>query len=444
MPMPMGPILPYTGIPVAGNTGTSSSLDPNVQQVLDLLKQLDQQAPIAPPAPPPPLSLPRRTIGSLGDAISAMAAVRAGGQPPAIGTFNASTQRQQQDYIKRLTDFQNQQQESANEERRLRATVGSQALLESQKAKSAFEVAKLKADAQGAKPLKSTVSTIQGADGKTVRVRDTFDPVTGEHLGREVLGEPPPPPEGFTTQFDENGNLYYIPKSPIVRPSAPTRTIGTSGSNVGPQAGQTPSPGGVVQVMGPGGKPFKKTPAANLEGIQQQLDNSEYLLNEMRSNWLQRPEGGIRQGVGTALANTLATGTGAKMGLSGVASAFDKHAVIHERDRTAIATALTFPFTGSRRALSTATQSLENIIPHYTDPPDVWNTFDEQVRQVIANARKMPWGENPEQNAQLYQPLFNSFLTNVAAAKGQPVTQDPKEAAKQLLEQYKKEYAPAK
>lgn len=234
-------------------------------------------------------------------------------------------------------------------------------------------------------------------------------------------------PIHWQVAYDEFGNAIQLPTSPLPQRGVPQgASAGAPGITTAPQpteGGQQPQGGGPSNVLGPrlnrqGIRElgFKKIPGTNIQGIQQQLDNADLMLNEMRSNWLQRPPGAARQALGTASANLMSRGIGANLGLSGLASAIDPHAVIHERDREAIATTLSFPLSGSRRGMEGARQSLLGIIPHYTDPPEVWDAFDTQMRQLIANSRRMPWGDNPEGAAQQYENSFDSVLANVSSA----------------------------
>jgi hypothetical protein len=193
------------------------------------------------------------------------------------------------------------------------------------------------------------------------------------------------PPLGYQLGYDEQGKAMWFPK---------------------PGAG----PLKAIPALDPQGGQVRKSPPANLLGIQQQLDTVQTLVGEMRSNYQQGPTSGIKRGVGTAGANLFSRGVGAQLGLSGLASQLDQHAVIHERDREAAATALAFPLTGSRRSVEGARQSLLNIIPHYSDPPEVWQTFDRQMQQLVENARRMPWGENPDSAQDLYGQMLESVV----------------------------------
>lgn len=183
------------------------------------------------------------------------------------------------------------------------------------------------------------------------------------------------------------------------------------------------------------GEQVKKTPAANLQGIQQQLDNADRLMSEMLSNYQAGPKSTMLRSGGTAAANVLGGTVGGSLGLSGLASTIDPHAVVHERDREALATVLTFPLTGSRRSVEGARQSLLKIIPHYSDPPNVWAVFERQMRDVINSARRMPWGSDP-QMADQYGVQLDAAIARMQSESGggaPPV----KSRAQQILDDIK-------
>lgn len=165
------------------------------------------------------------------------------------------------------------------------------------------------------------------------------------------------------------------------------------------------------------GNPARPGTPANLAGIQQQLDNVARLMREMKSNYRAGPKSTGRRALGTASANILGGEIGGSLGLSGVASGIDPHAVIHERDRAAAATALAFPLTGSRRSMEGARQSLMQVIPHYSDPPNVWDVFDRQMTDLVATARRMPWGDDPEGSAEAYGNGIDAAVTAMNEAK---------------------------
>ena len=90
-------IAPPAGIgatpPVAAPTAVAPTTDPT-SLVEALLSRLE-----LPSVPEPPRAgIGRTIVGGLGDAIAAMAAVRAGGAPPRIGAFAAGQQRQQEQF----------------------------------------------------------------------------------------------------------------------------------------------------------------------------------------------------------------------------------------------------------------------------------------------------------------------------------------------------------
>lgn len=363
------------------------------------------------PQPPQLPALPsggQQIAGSIGDALMAMASIRAGGMPPAQGSFQTRLSGIQNQRMQLQQGYQNAVTEARSTDvagrNRLRSMLGSVAM---------------RPQSAAATKLNKTVYAVEDDQGvahryvrftnpQTGEVVPTPNPETGELENEHDLGVAP---QGYVLSYDQDGNAIWIkrPSGNVVGPSEP----GVSGAAL-PGEAPTGKPG-VIPVIGSSGKNVKKVPPANLVGLQQQLDNATKALDEMKENWLQRPKSGIMQGVGTAGANLLSRGMGAELGLSGLASAIDQHAVVHERDREALATMLAFPLTGSRRSVEGARKSLLDIIPHYTDPPEVWAVFEKQMRQIINNARRMPWGEQPNTSQDAYSAMLDAL---VAAAPG--------------------------
>ncbi len=87
----------------AGATGSTAStgpasVAPKTDNSEELVKNLLSRLSTAPASPPPTVGAGRQIAGGLGDALSAMAAVRAGGAPPSIGRFAATTEGRQRDF----------------------------------------------------------------------------------------------------------------------------------------------------------------------------------------------------------------------------------------------------------------------------------------------------------------------------------------------------------
>lgn len=89
--------------PVRGTTQTGSGdtpIDAGPSLVEELLSRLRVDA----PEPPPKIGPGRRILGSIGDALTAAATVRAGGTPPQIGTFAATVLQRQEDFKRRSAE----------------------------------------------------------------------------------------------------------------------------------------------------------------------------------------------------------------------------------------------------------------------------------------------------------------------------------------------------
>jgi hypothetical protein len=231
--------------PVSGNTG-GAGLDPELANLLTLISSVIEKPPLMPPPTPPmPQGTLRTVAGNLGDAIAAMAAVRAGGQAPQVGGFQASQMMRQQDYKKQQEDYLNRTAALESEGRTTRNAAKIGAISESQRQKSAEKVAGMKA--QG-RPLRFIPSTVT-INGVPTRVTDVYDPMTGEHLGR--------------AQEEEAGYAPFIqPAIPGVSPPVRIPRTGKAGTVEG---GVTPPPPGriVSDVV---------ADKASLQAIQQMSD----------------------------------------------------------------------------------------------------------------------------------------------------------------------------
>jgi hypothetical protein len=171
--------------PVSGNTG-GAGLDPELANLLTLISSVIEKPPLMPPPTPPmPQGTLRTVAGNLGDAIAAMAAVRAGGQAPQVGGFQASQMMRQQDYKKQQEDYLNRTAALESEGRTTRNAAKIGAISESQRQKSAEKVAGMRA--QATSKYRYIPSTVE-KDGKPMRAVDVFDPETNEWLGQRILG----------------------------------------------------------------------------------------------------------------------------------------------------------------------------------------------------------------------------------------------------------------
>jgi len=92
--------------------GETPEADPSESLIDDLLEKMDVGEK---PEPPPKIGRGRRIIGSIGDALTAMAAVRAGGTPPARGAFASQLLRQQEEFRIASAQFKQQQADLNNE-----------------------------------------------------------------------------------------------------------------------------------------------------------------------------------------------------------------------------------------------------------------------------------------------------------------------------------------
>lgn len=408
-----------TDLPWISSTGD----DPGVAMVHKLMSTMGISPAIEtmPMPQQPQLKTWQRILGAIGDGLMARAAVQSGGQPQPGAFFRAQMERQKA--------FRDALNEAMATNVKTRNTVRLGMAEEAQKAEDARRLAAIK--------TKPALKERLGVVGSEIhKIRDVVDPTTGETLYTHDLG---PAPQGYAYQQDLNGNIIQFPTSGPPQGSTGGGPIGAStGVRGKPTASANPKTmtdeagnqlqfdaktGKWIPSVDLSGKNVKKAPSANLQGIQQQLDNASLLLANMRANYnqaLKQGQGGIIRGVGTAIANTAGGETGAKFGLSGLAGKLNAKALKHERDREAVATSLAFPLTGSRRSVEGARQSLLRIIPHFSDPPDVWKFFEDQMREVIANSRKMPWGTTVN-NADTYAADLDRAMLNLGGTTIPPV-----------------------
>jgi hypothetical protein len=104
MPSPLFGVDPYMEGQPGAAQGTSQTLAQQVEELLSLLGEAK--------APEQPrVGVGQQIFGSLGDALQAMAAVRAGGAPPQIGAFAARTQARQGAYEKSIADAESERQD---------------------------------------------------------------------------------------------------------------------------------------------------------------------------------------------------------------------------------------------------------------------------------------------------------------------------------------------
>lgn len=152
--------------------------DPAVAQVLELLRSLEPSAPPIAPRQPQQPSMGQSVFGGIGDALTSMASVRAGGGPIGTGPFAAQQQARQRSYEEQLLDYNKRMEENAAADRTLRNTVRIGASQESMRAKRELEVAKVR---NLAKQRAFQQKTFQGKDesGKPVSLPYNYDPNTG-------------------------------------------------------------------------------------------------------------------------------------------------------------------------------------------------------------------------------------------------------------------------
>ena len=174
--------------PVEADIETEGTpFDSDVQTVEDLLATLDLgQAPVRPRVGPI-----RGTFGALGDAFSAAAAVRAGGTPPRIGSFAATTLARQLDFEERLGNFEAERRGVGN-----RIRIGQ--FEQKAKEESLIRIGRAKGKTKDVlvRDFETTITQDMIDDfnlpkeslGKFMRVRDSVDKSTGIAIGRVILG----------------------------------------------------------------------------------------------------------------------------------------------------------------------------------------------------------------------------------------------------------------
>lgn len=192
----------------------------------------------APTPVQPRQGLFQNITGNLGDAITAMAAVRAGGAPPAEGTYGRTVREKrlrfttaQNDALGANRDLRNKVRLAAAADVEQRGKEGRQ--LQGQKELAAIRTAN--------RPLRFVPATIN-VDGVPTRVIDAYDATTGEHVGTQSQGE-----AGF---------------APSIQPGM----IGGEGGQP-PKAGFVRIPrgsGNTTVVPGPGGRTLEPPPPAAL------------------------------------------------------------------------------------------------------------------------------------------------------------------------------------
>jgi hypothetical protein len=232
--------------------------DPQTKMIQDLIASLETPpAPTAPPAgAPPPTALqdalfggtPRHFAGALGDAIAAMAAVKAGGAPPPMGAFAASQQRQAELAAQQLQEYQKRQEENAAAERMLRNQARISVFQEGQKQTGAEAIANIRA--KGTRGLKSEfVRDVNGESHRFVRLLDPttgytmplVDPKTGEQVEELDLGPAGYAPAIIPGMMNGQAIVARVPRN--TGPATPV--MGTEGARLEP-----PTPPTLVQQAG--------------------------------------------------------------------------------------------------------------------------------------------------------------------------------------------------
>jgi len=261
--------------------------DPQARMIQDLIASLETApAPAAPPAgPAPPTALqdalfggtPRHFAGALGDAIAAMAAVKAGGAPPAMGAFAASQQRQAELQAQQVREYQKRQEENAAAERMLRNQARISVFQEGQQQAGAEKIAKMKVT--GAKGVKSEfVRDVDGVSHRFLRLTDPIsgetkpllDPVTQEQVYELDLG-----PAGYGPAIlpgmvvDKNGN----PQARFVKISKGSGGVATEVKGPGGAILEPQPPAGLI--TGTGGE---QGALGNIPGLEEAFVSTEKAL----------------------------------------------------------------------------------------------------------------------------------------------------------------------
>ena len=240
-------------------TGTPEE-DPQTARILELLASLEQPPPEAPPVAPGPEpstlqkvlfgGAPRNFVGSLGDAISAMAAVKAGGTPPAQGAYAASQEREAVRQAQLAEAARQRQAENDAAARSLRNTVRVSTFTEGLKQSGEEKLAKIKAQASGTKGLKSEYTVDEG--GVSRRKLRLTNPITGEPMPiwdpekQEQVWELDLGPAGYAPglipgMMGGEAGIFRTPRNT----GEATRVTGPGGAKLEP-----PPPAGLVQETG--------------------------------------------------------------------------------------------------------------------------------------------------------------------------------------------------
>jgi hypothetical protein len=233
--------------------------DPQTQQILELLASLEHAPPEQPPASnqPEPSTLqrvllggtPRQFAGSLGDAISAMAAVKAGGAPPAQGAYAASQEREALRQAQLLEDYNRRQEENAAADRSLRNTIRVSTFQEGQKQAGAEKIANIKAT--GTKGVKSEfVRDVGGTPHRFLRLTNPIsgetmpllDPKTGEQVYELDLGEAGYAPGLIPGMMEGEAGVFRVPRGGT---GSAKPVTGPGGAKLEP-----PPPQGMAQEAG--------------------------------------------------------------------------------------------------------------------------------------------------------------------------------------------------
>lgn len=323
---PIGPDL--FGLPLMGNTAGTTG-DPQADLIAKMIKALDMAPAPAPPPAPEAIGKVRRFFGGLGDAISAMGAVRAGHAPPAMGQFAAMmrerelmNQRLQEDYRKRL--------DTVNEaNRNLRNTITMIALKPGQ-----------------------TIGPKDAAD--LARQQAALDETIRHNKAAEAQAASPRPEKEPLPHLVKNKKGFYEPVDPRTGNSLIT------------------------------GKPVEGPASQQAAGMPEALNNAEYLLDKMQSHYeeaVAKHSPAARMATGGAAASKNAY-------ISGTAGYIDPDSAIHERNRNLVAVALAAPITGSRRGQQQVMDQIKTGLPSYVDNPVVAHEFYKQMHAVIANLRQ--------------------------------------------------------
>lgn len=160
---------------------------------------------------------------------------------------------------------------------------------------------------------------------------------------------------------------------------------------------------------------------ANMAGMQVQLDNAMLALKNMKASY----EKGQSQSLGTKTVGAMASDiTNRFPSLRGAAEQYTtsgSDAIQHEQNRHTVAALSVRPLANTSRAQGLMEQFLQ-VIPHFTDTPEVANNFYNQYEQFLTNARRLPWDQDPQGAEQQYENMANQFTAQAQSAKMQPHT----------------------